>query len=79
METSAGVGPMEAMMGIFFLVLSLVAFIVWVWALIDCIRSRTVTGSSKVIWLLVIFFTYTVGAIAYLVVSRMRPAVARLS
>ena len=51
----------------------LVAFAIWVYALVDALTvpddSNYRTG-TKLIWVLVIVFTWVVGAIIYLVIGR---------
>lgn len=39
--------------------------IFWIWMLIDCITNKKLRGGSKVLWLLVIFFTHIFGALIY--------------
>jgi hypothetical protein len=51
-------------------VLALGAFVVWIWALIDAIQNPTLTGTSRLIWILVIVFTHFIGAILYLAIGR---------
>lgn len=46
----------------FILVLS---FIFWVWTLADCLRNETDEGNTRLIWIIVIVFTYIVGAFLY--------------
>ena len=51
-------------------VLALGAFVVWIWALIDAIQNPTLTGTSRLVWILVIVFTHFIGAILYLAIGR---------
>jgi hypothetical protein len=51
-------------------VLSIVAFGVWIWALIDSIQNPNLTGTARLVWILVIVFTHFVGAILYLAIGR---------
>lgn len=51
----------------FILVLS---FIFWVWTLADCLRKETDEGNTRLIWVIVIVFTYIVGAILYYLIRR---------
>jgi hypothetical protein len=53
-----------------FLVFGLLGFILWVWALIDCINNEPSEGNDKLIWVLVILFAQLIGALIYLVVRR---------
>lgn len=47
------------------LLLILAPFLLWLWMLIDCAIRKFPTDTSKLIWLLIIFFTYIVGAVVY--------------
>ena len=49
--------------------------IVWIWALVDAATNPALEGTQKIIWLLVIFFTEIIGAIAYFVLRPSRTAV----
>ena len=52
------------------LALSLGAFILWIWTLIDCIKNEPAEGNDKIIWILLIVLTNWVGALIYLIVRR---------
>ncbi|HII81153.1 MAG TPA: hypothetical protein HA261_12375 [Methanosarcina sp.] len=51
----------------FILVLSL---IFWVWILADCLRKETDERNTRLIWVIVIVFTYIVGAFLYYFIRR---------
>ena len=53
----------------FFIFLALAALVVWIWALIDCIKSES-SGEYKLIWLLIIIFMNFFGAILYFVFAK---------
>ena len=55
--------------GMLFLVIALIASIVWIWALIDCLTSSMATN-EKVLWVLVIFFLHLLGSILYFAIGR---------
>ena len=55
--------------GVLFLVIALIASVVWIWALIDCLTSGMPTN-EKVLWVLVIFFLHLLGAILYFAIGR---------
>jgi hypothetical protein len=58
--------------GVMFIIeslIGLVAFIFWVWMLIDCLSSSRPTG-EKVLWFLVIFFLNLLGALIYYFLGR---------
>ncbi|HEX3797308.1 MAG TPA: PLDc N-terminal domain-containing protein [Verrucomicrobiae bacterium] len=48
------------------------AFVFWIWMLVDCIRNENISGTERVIWALVIFFTHCLGALIYFFVGRSR-------
>ncbi len=51
-------------------VLAIVATIVWIWALVDCLQNPRINGTEKLVWVLVILFLHVLGAIIYLAVGR---------
>jgi len=55
-----------------FLLVGLAAFAVWIWALIDAIKTPdgTFRAGNQLIWVLVILFGNLLGAIIYLIVGR---------
>ena len=44
--------------------------VLWIWMLIDCATKEPSEGNDKIIWILVIIFTYWIGALIYLLVRR---------
>lgn len=64
----------DALFGIgffgFFALISLVGFIFWIWALVDCLKNEPSEGNDKIIWLLVIIFLNWFGALIYAIVRR---------
>jgi uncharacterized membrane protein YhaH (DUF805 family) len=53
-------------------ILYLLALIFWIWMLVDCIQNRRLNDTEKIIWVLVILFLPTLGAIIYFFVGRKR-------
>lgn len=47
----------------------LLPIILWVWALVDCLKSEF-QGSNKLIWIIVIIFLPVLGPILYFLVGR---------
>ncbi|MEA2036707.1 MAG: PspC domain-containing protein [Nanoarchaeota archaeon] len=43
-----------------------VALIFWIWMLVDCIKSD-LRDNDKLIWILIILFSYVIGALVYLI------------
>lgn len=57
-------------MGILGMVLMFGSFIFWAWALIDILKSDFKDSINKLIWLLVVFFLYVLGALLYIIIGR---------
>lgn len=60
-------------MGLFFLgflVLGILSFIIWLWALIDCATKESSEGNDKIVWILIIVFLQIFGAILYFAIRR---------
>jgi uncharacterized RDD family membrane protein YckC len=57
-------------LGIFGIIIAVIAAIFWLWMLIDCIQNPRLDGTMKIVWLLVIFFLNALGAIIYFFVGR---------
>lgn len=55
-------------LAIFFFVL-LVPSLVWIGALVSCLKNES-AGSTKLVWALVIIFSHFVGALIYLLIRR---------
>jgi cytochrome c oxidase assembly factor CtaG len=58
---------LAALFGLLFVVL---AFVFWIWMLIDCIKNERLTDTQKVVWVLVIIFLHALGALIYLLTGR---------
>jgi hypothetical protein len=54
----------------FFLLLGLGSCVIWIWALVSCIKNEPSAGSTKIVWVLVILFLHFIGALAYLLIRR---------
>jgi hypothetical protein len=55
---------------IFWIIFGGVGFILWLWALIDCIRRQFTNPNDKVLWLVLIILIGWIGPILYLIVGR---------
>ena len=44
--------------------------VLWLWALVDCLRNEPSEGNDKIIWILVILFGNAIGAVLYLLIRR---------
>lgn len=60
-----GIGEWEILL----LLLILIPTILWIWALVDCLKSEF-TASNKIIWVIVIIFFPVVGPILYFIIGR---------
>ena len=50
--------------------LALLALGFWIWMLVDCASNEPSQGNDKVVWILVIIFTFWIGALIYFLVRR---------
>ncbi len=57
------------------LLLTILAVLLWVWALVDLLRRPTVDPSKKILWLLAILIFPILGAILYFLLNK--PATGR--
>jgi hypothetical protein len=53
-----------------FLLLSIAYFILWVYCLIDAIRSDFKDPNMKLIWIIVLLFAQGLGPLAYLIMGK---------
>lgn len=51
-------------------ILSLAGFALWLWMLIDAIRSKSLSDTEKIVWVLVIIFLNLLGALIYFFAGR---------
>jgi len=58
--------------GLGFLALGVLACIFWIWMLIHAITNRGLSGTEKIVWVLVIIFLHFIGALIYFFVGRSR-------
>ena len=65
-------GGFEILIALGGLLFAALFFAFWVWMLIDCIRSKALSDTEKIVWTLVIVFTHALGALIYLVAGRKR-------
>jgi hypothetical protein len=57
-------------LGVFGLIVALLASLFWLWMLIDALTNNGLEPTMKIVWALVIFFLPFLGALAYLIVGR---------
>ncbi|MBI2208465.1 PspC domain-containing protein [Candidatus Woesearchaeota archaeon] len=58
---------------VFVLLLVLLLFILWIWAIVHCLSSR-LNVPEKLLWLVVIVLLNVLGALLYFILSRSRGA-----
>jgi hypothetical protein len=58
--------------GVFGAILGVIATVFWIWMIVDCVVSPQLTGTDKIVWLLVIIFLHIIGALIYYLVGRKR-------
>lgn len=54
----------------FWVVLAILALVLFIWALVDTIRNPALDGAMKIVWVLVILCLPILGAILYLLIGR---------
>ena len=55
---------------IFWIIFGGVGFVLWLWALIDCIKRDFPNPNDKILWLVLIILIAWIGPIVYLIVGR---------
>lgn len=58
------------MFGFFGLLIGVTIFALWIWALVDIIRSTFSDIAVKVVWFLLVFFLPLLGFILYVIVGK---------
>ena len=53
------------------IVVGIIFFVIWIWAIIDCARRSFKNDVEKIVWLLVIVLGTWVGTIVYFIVVPM--------
>jgi hypothetical protein len=51
-------------------IIGFLAFVFWLWMLIDAIQNPRLVGNQRIVWVLVIIFLPCLGALLYLVLGR---------
>lgn len=55
---------------IFWVIFCGVGFVLWLWALIDCIRRQFTNPNDKILWIVLIILIAWIGPILYLIIGR---------
>lgn len=53
-----------------FILFSIAYFILWVYCLVDAIRSNFKDPNMKLIWIIILLFAHGLGPIAYLILGK---------
>jgi len=69
MEHHVGAG-LGILFFLFAAAFALLVFVFWIWILIDAIQNRSLSGTEKIVWVLVIIFLHFLGALIYFFAGR---------
>ncbi len=63
---------MQPLLGLFLIsgLIGIITTIFWIWMIIDCITNAAITGTQKIVWLLVVIFLHFIGALLYFFLAR---------
>lgn len=50
--------------------LTILAFIFWLWVLVDCVTKEPSEGNDKIVWTILIIFLPLIGSILYYFIRR---------
>ncbi|WP_192347461.1 PLDc N-terminal domain-containing protein [Algoriphagus sp. Y33] len=56
--------------GIIFLLFGLIYTILWIYCLVDILRSEFKDPNMKIIWIVIILFAQVIGAVVYLAMGK---------
>jgi len=59
----------HTLFGVALVAILLLTALFWLWMLTDCVGNKSISGIQKIVWFLLIFFTYLPGAIAYFLIG----------
>jgi cytochrome c oxidase assembly factor CtaG len=65
-------GLIGLLLSLFSLALVVLAFIFWIWMLVDCIKNERLDSTQRIVWVLVIVFLHALGALIYYLAGRDR-------
>lgn len=55
---------------VFIVILALLALVMWIWALVDCFQNEELNRNNKLLWIIILLFTFTLGAVLYYFMAR---------
>jgi hypothetical protein len=53
----------------FLAIVALLAFVFWIWMIIDAIQNKGLTDGEKIAWVLVVIFLHCIGALLYFLIG----------
>ena len=62
-------GIIGIFMLMFLAIIGLLAFVFWIWMIIDAIQNKGLTDGEKIAWVLVVVFLHCVGALLYFLIG----------
>ena len=54
---------------LFLAIVGLLAFVFWIWMIIDAIQNKGLTDGEKIAWVLVVVFLHCLGALLYFLIG----------
>ena len=62
-------GIIGIFMLMFLAIIGLLAFVFWIWMIVDAIQNKGLTDGEKIAWVLVVVFLHCVGALLYFLIG----------
>jgi hypothetical protein len=62
-------GIIGIFMLMFLVIIGLLAFVFWIWMIIDAIQNQGLTDGEKIAWVLVVVFLHCLGALIYFLIG----------
>jgi hypothetical protein len=62
-------GIIGIFMLMFLAIIGLLAFVFWIWMIIDAIQNKGLTDGEKIAWVLVVVFLHCLGALIYFLIG----------
>jgi Phospholipase_D-nuclease N-terminal len=54
---------------LFLAIIGLLAFVFWIWMIIDAVQNKGLTEGEKIAWVLVVVFLHCLGALLYFLIG----------
>jgi Phospholipase_D-nuclease N-terminal len=62
-------GIIGIFMLLFLAIVGLLAFVFWIWMIIDAIQNKGLTDGERIAWVLVVVFLHCLGALLYFLIG----------